>query len=245
MVRRFLPLFFAFVIINLLAAGIAEANGTLRVTFKLKNPDGSELGLENAYVYLQKGEEPPPMEKFFSKPEYILGPTNTAGYLSTSVPPGEYFVRITRRKNTPYTKLGPPEPDDYSWTPVLPILITSGMVTDLGTQYAELFGVPIRISGVVKHARFGNAMENRYVRAQSEPCIQGDPTTWPNYCGPDRFPAQLKTDANGAYTILLKDPGVYYLSVSQFLGLHSYTLGGIGPITVSAGDDLKIDILSY
>jgi hypothetical protein len=243
--KLILSLFFAFVFSNLLAAGTVEANGSLSVTFKLRNPDGTEQGLQNAYVYLRNGAEPPPMERFFSQPAYIFGPTNAAGQLSVNVPPGDYFVRVTKRKNTNGSQYGPPAPGDHSWTPVLPIKITSGLTTNLGTQYAENFGVPIRISGVVKHVRFGNVLANRYVRAQSEPCIQGDQNTWPNQCGPDRFPAQLKTGANGAYTILLKNPGVYYLSVSQFLGPNSYTLGGIGPISVSAGDDLKFDILSY
>jgi hypothetical protein len=250
--RRYFSLFTALILITIFAVGAAEATGTLKVNFKYKNTDGTEQGLEGAYVYLRNAAVPPPMERFFSQADYVFGPADSAGQISVSVPEGQYFFRVTRRAplGSPVRPLGPPEPGDYSWTPILPISITTNAITDLGTQYAESFGTPvIRISGIVRD-RYGRANPGKYVRAQIEPCILGDDITAPNFCGPEKYAAQQTTDADGRYTIFIKNPGQYYIIVSQTLGYigpyNSSTTGvGLGPVTVSAGDDIRLPTIYY
>jgi hypothetical protein len=243
MLRKCIFVITAFIFLNVFAAEASEANGTLRVAFKYKNPDGTEQALPYAYVYLRDAALTPPMERFFSPSDYIFGPTDINGQISVSVPEGQYFLRVTRRNPFAIRPLGPPEPGDYSWTPIAPVSITANMVTELGTQYAGLFNMPIRISGVIKTFD-GNPLQNRYVRAQTEPCTFGDDTTAPNLCGPVKLLAQQKTDAKGAYSIAIRNPGRYYIVVSQTLGPVSgqgnYQTTGksLGNVTVEAGDDV-------
>jgi hypothetical protein len=245
--KQCLSLISAIIFANLCAVGTAEANGTLRVTFKLKRPDNTEQGLPYAYVYLRDAAVAPPMEKFFSPPDYIFGPTNHLGQINVEVPQGQYFVRVTRRN--PYfhssSPLGPPERGDYSWTPISPITITSNTVADLGTQYAESFGgPPIKISGLVKDI-YGKPASNRYVRAQTEPCILGTESSDPNKCGPVKLLAKQRTDANGAYSMTIRNSGSYYIVVSSTLGPQTtpnyITMGkAIGPVTVREGEDITL-----
>jgi hypothetical protein len=250
--RQYLSLLTAFMLITAFAVGTAEANGTLNVTFKYKNTDGTEQGLAGSYVYLRNTAVPPPLERFFSKADYIFGPSNSAGQISVSVPEGQYFIRVTRRApmESAARPLGPPEPGDYSWTPILPISITTNAATDLGTQYAESFGTSsIIISGYVRD-RYGKPSPGRYVRAQTEPCILGDQVTEPNYCGPVQLAAQQRTDANGRYSIIIKNPGQYYIVVSQnlgYIGPYNTSTTGVatGPITVSAGDNITLPSITY
>jgi hypothetical protein len=249
MLKPCLSLISALIFINVLAVGVAEsADGTLRLTFKLKKLDGTEQGLSYAYVYLRDAAELPPMEKFFSPPDYIFGPTNLLGELSVNVPEGQYYLRVTGRNPFQDRPLGPPGPGDYSWSPIVPISITSNTTTDLGTQYAGLFNNPIIVSGIIKTSD-GKPLAGRYVRAQTEPCLLGNDTREPNYCGPVKFLSQ-KTDSNGAYSISVRNPGKYYIVVSNTLGpvnSPNYQTTGktAGPITVQAGDDITMDDIVY
>jgi hypothetical protein len=224
----------------------AEAAGTLRLTFKQKDASGNEQPLANAYVYLRTMAAPPPMEKYFSKPEYIYGPTNSLGVLQVSVPDGDYFIRATRRNPFQIRPFGPPEPGDLTWTPIIPITIANNTVTDLGTQYAESFaGEKIKLFGKIKSS-YGTPIPGKYVRVQVVPCIMGTEYTSPNYCGPVKYLAEQRTDANGEYSITLRNPGTYYVVVSHTLGQAASTIGkSVGPYTVQAGAKLKIPDIIY
>jgi hypothetical protein len=238
-----------------LAMGTAEAsNGTLALTFKYKDAGGSEMPLANAYIYLRSGASVPPMEKHYSRPDLIFGPTNSAGFISINVPAKSYFIRVTRRNDPNQSPYGPPVPGDYSWTPILPITINPGAVTNLGTQYAGLFiNQEIIISGII-YDRFGLPMPGRYVRAQTTPCIIGGEHNEPNYCGPVKLAARQRTDADGRYTLRIREPGVYYIITSRGLGDNGryYLSGwggnpnttghGIGPLNIKAGDRITRDI---
>ena len=246
------------------AGGSAEANGTLKATFK----DTNGNLLSYTYLYLRAASNPSPMEKYFSPADLIYGPFSN-GNVSASVPAGTYKVRLTRRAQTPLTRpYGPPEGNDYTWSPHTSITITNNQTKQLGTQIASTIGTsPIIITGVVKHATTGAPLPGKYVRAQLEPCIEGDfphyyAEDWenyvddwviPNYCGtPAIFPAQTKTDANGNYTILLRNPGTYYIIESnkigdvgwtidkEYVGNRAVTGWQAGPVTVSAGDQITM-----
>jgi hypothetical protein len=238
------------------------ATGTLTVTFKYKDPaTGVEQNLNYGFIYLHDATYPAPMEKFFSKADYILGgPTSTFnGKITVPAPVGTYYVRVLQRKvvggvTRPY---GPPEEGDYSWFQTSPITITAGTTLDLGTKYAKPFSAaPITITGTVKSAS-GAPMAGRYVRAQTEPCKAPINCTdsgceqYGNECGPTKFLAQETTDADGNYTLLLADSGTYYLYTSPcLLSGHNqsdptrclYTAAP-GPVTVIRGDSKTVNMV--
>ncbi len=235
----------------MLSGNAAAADGTLRVTFKYKN-DGAEEALSSAYLYLQNGNQSPPMEKYFKNADYIFGPSDSSGRISASVPEGMYYMRLTKRSPLASPEpLGPPEAGDYTWTDYRLVNITAGTVTDLGTKYAFLFREDhIQITGTLTNSN-GEPLTNRYVKAQIEPCIEADGYYGiaSNSCGPVKFPAQQRTDAEGKYTLLLNEPGTYYIVVSTTLGdKHQRYQGNssstgwyMGPITVEGGDKIVLN----
>lgn len=208
--------------------GSGAANGTLQFTFVYK-ASGVEQPLAQAYVYLRDASQLPPMEKYFSPADYIYGPTDMNGQLSVNVPAGKYFLRITRRApltNTSPQPLGPPEPGDYSWSPIIPVTISANTVTDLGTQIAQAFGTPlIDITGYVEDTT-GAGVPGRYVRAQTQLCSMD----YAN-CGPVKLLATARTDANGKYTLLLNEPGTYFIIESKTLGDQDPSQSAPGNVT--------------
>jgi len=229
--------------------GTAEA-ATLALTFKDKATD---TPLQYGYIYLRSAAS---KEKFFTQPEvrtagnpdHIYGVTNASGVISAAVPNGTYYIRVTRRKNTTdhaKYKFGPPEPGDYSWTPYLPITISAD--TNLGTVYADRFGGAV-VTGVITDKQGGQALVGRYVRAQTEACMTLMVHGQVNQCGPVKLLAEQKTDAQGRYRLVIRDPGVYYIVTSQALGEVSYygnipaTGWSAGPITVDGGAQVTQNI---
>ena len=243
----------------LLFSGTAmAANGTVKVTFKYTNSSGIEQSLANAYLYLRSGSEEPPRQKYFSSADYIFGPSDASGRINVSVPEGTYYLRLTRREPLGGTArpLGPPEKGDYTWTDYRQITVAAGTVTDLGTKYAVPFAEPITITGAIKDRKTGAPLAGRYVRAQTEPCIEADYSSWEpsewidsNRCGPDKYPALQKTDAQGKFTLQLREPGTYYIVESKTLGDRHQEYAGnrnstgwmMGPITVNTGDNIVLN----
>lgn len=242
----------------LLFSSISAANGTVRVTFKTKDGNGVEQPLPYTYLYLRSGTEEPPLEKFFRSADYIFGPSNSLGFISASVPAGTYYIRLTRRAQLggAVRPLGPPEAGDYSWTDYKKITVVNNTVTDLGTKYAVPFAQPISITGVVKDRNTGAPLAGRFVRAQTEPCIEADYSSWDpaewvdsNRCGEEIYLAQQQTDAQGRYTLLLQKPGTYYIVESrtlgdrhqQYSGNRSTTGWAVGPVTVNTGDKIVLE----
>jgi hypothetical protein len=232
------------------------ANGTVRVTFKYRDGSGIEQPLSSTYLYLRQGSETPPLEKYFKKADYIFGPSDIAGRINASVPEGSYFIRLTKRAGAA-EPLGPPQAGDYTWTDYQQITVTANSVTDLGTKYAVPFSKPITITGAVVDYATGAPLSNRYVRAQPEPCIEADYSSFDeaewidtNRCGPVKYLAQQKTDAQGKYTLLLREPGAYYIVTSTRLGDHhppgqyssnpKSTGVSMGPITLNTGDNIVL-----
>lgn len=250
-------------LLTIFSAGVAEAaNGTLKVTFKYKDPaTGVEQGLTYGFIYLRDAAKPAPMERFFSKADYILGgPGNSSanGTITVSVPAGTYYIRVVQRKTTggvtrPY---GPPETGDLTWYQPTPVTITTNATLNLGTKYALPFSTaPVTISGTVRSSS-GTPLEGRYVRAQTEPCLAPVNCTdtgceqYGNECGATKFLAQQATGADGTYTLLLTDPGTYYIYTSPcLLAGHNqndrtrcwYTAAP-APVTVIRGDIKTVDI---
>jgi len=240
------------VLSTMLSLGRAEANGTLTLKFQYVNSSGVAVPLYYAYVYLRSASESPPMEKYFSEPDYIMGPSDTTGTITTSVPAGSYYIRVTRRNTSafPPNPLGPPLIGDYTWYQTQPITISNNVTTNLGTQTSTFFGSSITITGALTNAATGAPLPGRYVRAQSQPCIVGSSTVYPNYCGPDKFAALTPTDANGKYTLQLRTPGTYYLYESSCIG-DSYqdytgnpcmgTGNSLNPVTIQAGVSVTVN----
>jgi hypothetical protein len=237
-----------------LSIGVAEGAGTLKVTFKSQDASGVETPLSYGYVYLRNAASEPPMEKHFSPPDYIFGPTDSLGRITASVPEGTYYVRITRRNPLAVRPLGPPEAGDYTWNQVSTITISTNTITDLGTKIAWAFGsAPVTISGTVTNYS-GTPLGGRYVKATIVPCIQADGYigTPSNQCGPEKHLAMQRTDANGNYTLSLRYPGTFYLYESTCLGdRHVQYDGnpcvgyGTGPVTVNSGERKTVNIVGY
>jgi len=200
------------------------------------------------------------MEKFYKSADYIFGPSNSQGQFNASVPAGTYYVRLTQRSVPGGLNryLGPPETGDYTWTDYQTITVTDNTVTDLGTKYAFLYGDTITVTGVITNANTGEPWAGRYVRAQPVPCIEADYSSeneaeWvdSNGCGPVKYLAQHKTDEQGRYTLMLKEPGSYYIITSRNLGdLHAQYSGNYrstgwstsGPVTINTGDNIVLNM---
>jgi hypothetical protein len=249
-----------FALMVVLAAAEAQAaNGTLKFTFKYQDPStGVVTNLTKAYVYLHDAAKSPPMEKYFSMANYI----NSAGfgngvYLDTHVPAGNWYIRITQRKDVLQGKgpYGPPEAGDLTWFQTVPITIVAGQTLDLGTLYAAPFGSTITITGTVKNSG-GTPLAGRFVRATTVPCTDDGFNYNINQCGQYKFIALQPTDANGNYTLKLRNPGTYYLSSltswDSNPGCSGYcdapifgSAGNPTQITVITGESKTADIIGY
>lgn len=245
-----------------LATPAAAGSGTLKGTFVYTDPVTKvEQGLYNGFIYLHNASKPPPMEKFQSKADYILGITLSSGTFSVSVPEGSYYVRILRRKTTApgasMSQYGPPVEGDYTWMQHRPITVTASKTLDLGKVQAVLYTAsPVTITGTVKSAG-GVPLEGRYVRAQTEPCLAPVNCTdsgceqYGNQCGEVKFLALQTTDAAGKYTLFLPDPGTYYIYSSPCLmpghnlsdSLRCEYSAAPAPVTVKRGDKVSVDIV--
>lgn len=249
-----------FAILTMFCVGLAEAGtGTLKFTLKYNDPStGVVTNVTQAFVYLHDATKPPPMEKFFSRADQILsGSLGTGSYLFTAVPEGTWYIRINQRMTRPQTSagaLGPPEAGDLTWMQTAPITIVAGQTLDLGTLYAYPFApAPITITGTVKNAS-GAPLAGRYVRAQTVPCLDDGYNYNINQCGPVKDLALQPTDANGRYTLLLRDPGTYYIYTSpcisadhnEFSGnVCNYTPASTNPVVVKIRDTKTVDIVAY
>lgn len=236
-------------------------SGTLIFSFNYKDPvSGETAAVPNAYIYLHSAAKAPPMERFFAKADQIFGPSGTGdgSYIISGVPEGSYYIRINQRANaamqTLAGALGPPETGDLTWMQTAPITITSGKTLDLGALYAYPFAsAPITITGVVKSTT-GSPLAGRYVRAQTVPCYDDGYNNNINQCGPVKYLALKPTDANGGYTLIMREPGTYYLYTSpcvtadhdQYTGNRcSYTPAPTNPVTVTVGETKKVDLVVY
>ena len=241
------------------SVGLVEAaNGTLNVRFKYKDPaTGVERFLSNGFVYLHSATKPPPMEKYFSKADYIGSTFTTYATgqpIPQWIPEGTYYIRITQRKVVGMTRpLGPPEVDDYTWSQTSPITIVAGQTLDLGTLYAVPFGPsPITITGTIKNQN-GVPVAGQYVRAQTAPCIGDGYNNNINQCGPAKFLALKPTDVNGKYTLQIKDPGAYYVYTSpcitadhdDYIGNRCRYTAAPGPVIVKLRDTRTLDMVIF
>jgi predicted CXXCH cytochrome family protein len=210
-----------------------STSGTLKFAFTTTDPaTGANSALLRAFTYLRNATKPPPMERFFTRADYIFAPSSSAdgSYTITGVPSGSYFIRINQRadaaQQTSNGALGPPSLGDLTWMQTAPITISTGQTLDLGTLNAYPFAsAPITITGTVRSLN-GVPLAGRYVRAQTEPCMNDGWNDKINQCGPDKNLALQPTDANGKYTILLRDPGAYYIYTSPCISAESYDYSG-------------------
>ena len=255
--NRWAVLFSLCAILTMFSVGPAEAaNGTLTVTFKYKDPATQvDQNLNYAFIYLHDATKPAPMEKFLSKADYILGgPTSTVnGKITVPVPAGKYYIRVLQRKvlggaTRPY---GPPEGGDLTWFQTSPVTIVAGATLDLGTRYATPFGTAITITGTVKDHN-GTPLVGRYVRATTEPCYEAGYDWGSNQCGPVKFMALNPIDADGKFTLYLRDAGNYFLSLlyswDTTIGCSGYCapqIIGTGtqplPVSVQMGEAKNLD----
>jgi len=245
--------------LTMFSVGMAEAaTGTLKYSFKSKDPvTGVVTNLSTGFLYLRDASKPPPMEKFFSKADYInLASLGNGNYSDSNVPVGTWYIRITQRKTTGATTrpLGPPQEGDYTWSQTVPITIVAGQTLDLGTLYAIPFGSSLMtITGTIKNQR-GEPVAGRFVRAQTEPCLDDGYNGNINQCGPDKFIALMPTDANGKYVLQLKNPGAYYVYTSPCLTASyddytgnrcDYTAAPGGPFIVKLRDTKTVDMVVF
>lgn len=253
---RVFLIFSLFAITSTFSAGPSDAaTGTLKYTFKYKDPaTGVVTNLTTGYVYLHDATKPPPMEKFFFRADYIDCKSFGNGtYSDPNVPAGTWYIRITQRKAGTRPN-GPPAAGDYTWFQTAPITIVAGQTLDLGTLYAYPFGpAPITITGTVRSPS-GAPLAGRYVRAQTVPCIEGSYDTTSNQCGPAKDLALQPTDANGKYTLVLRDPGAYYIYTSPCLTIDydeytgnrcRYTPAPTNPVIVKIRDVKTVDMVAY
>ena len=75
-----------FALVTLAATGTAEANGTLRVTFKFFDTNGIAQPLPYTYLYLRDSSPPPSIEKHFTPADYIFDPANSSEKNTTISP---------------------------------------------------------------------------------------------------------------------------------------------------------------
>jgi hypothetical protein len=242
----------------MVTAGLAEAaNGTLTFYLKTKDPTtGVESPVLRAFLYLHDATKPPPMEKYFSAADYILWGAYSGGLYRISVPEGRWFMRMTQRadpaKQSTYWSKGPPQAGDLTWMQTAPVTIVAGQTLNLGTLYAYPFGsAPITITGTVRSSS-GAPLAGRYVRAQTVPCISDGFDNNINQCGPVKDLALNPTDANGKYTLVLRDPGTYYLYTSPCLTNKFYSYVGNAcvytpapnnPIVVKIRDNIVVNMV--
>ncbi len=245
--KKWLEVYIVFMLLPLLFAGMAEANGTLTATFQYTDAGGAIHPLDHAYVYLQPGGQLSPRGQFFKSAKYILGPTDTGGNITASVPEGSYHVRITRRAPLTATPTqaqayGPPRAGDYTWQYGGPasatITVTTGGTVALGAVNASVFQAPMTISGQVVAG--GVPAAGVFVKATQTPCTSngvcqacytgicyGIPGG-PSQCGPVKYSAF--TDSNGNYTINLPNPGTYYIYAEKYPGSTNRSYTGPWPV---------------
>ena len=264
-----LTLFFSlFLLTALFSVTVAEGAGSLTVTVRGKNASGVTVPLAYAYVYLRSAAKEPPMEKYFTPPDLILGPSAANGTITAGgIPEGDYHVRVTRRNplGGVTRPLGPPEKGDYTWNQARPITISTNTTTNLGIKDTWAFNTPMTISGKVTSYVNGSPLPNRYVRLQIGQCVEGsyptyysedpDESLWvdPNECNGRSLNKKLaleRTDVNGNYTIVLREPGTYYVYESTCLGdQHQEYVGNpcigfsAGPVTINAGEQKTVNII--
>ncbi len=225
-VKRIFIVLVMLALATVLFAGTAMANGTITATF-IYNGSGINQPLAGAYVYLHAYPQGAPiMEKYFRAAQYILGPSDANGNISVSVPEGIYHIRITRRAPlsaipTQAQAYGPPRSGDYTWHMAgssSTITVAAGSAINLGTVYAQVFNsAPIAISGQV----FSNCPTCPFFVMATTTLIH--PGVY--YPQPGiKYPAEAPTDSNGNYTIILRNPGTYYI----------YALSGV-PASGTAG----------
>jgi hypothetical protein len=176
------------------------------------------------------------------------------------VPAGNYYIRVLQRKvvGAVTRPFGPPEAGDLTWFQTTPITIGASATLDLGTKYALPFSSsPVTITGTVTSSS-GTPQVGRYVRAQTVPCIAPLNCTgtgceqYGNECGPTKFLAQQTTDAAGNYTLLLANPGTYYLYTSPCLmaghnqkdGARCWYTAAPAPVTVINGDSKTVNMVA-
>jgi hypothetical protein len=237
--------FCLFVMAMAISSDCLAGTGTLTVTFEYKDNKGVEQPLTDAYVYLHDESKKPHVNGMFNKPSYILGPSDSSGRINATVPEGRYYIRITKRRNPQSgnaNKFGPPEPMDYTWSQTNTITIRTNATTDLGIKYAGLFTAPITITGTVTSTT-GDPAEGLYVSAQTEPCYADGDNGDESQCGPVKILARKRTDADGQYTLALRDPGTYYVYVGTCLsgevmpsGARSCVHDFGGKLTVQLGE---------
>ena len=243
-------------------SNITTSNGgTLKFTLKSKDPaTGITSSVLRAFTYLHAATKPPPMERYFARADYIFGPAGASdgSYIVTGVPAGSYYIRLNQRadvaQQTSDGSLGPPENGDLTWMQTAPVTITAGQTLDLGMLYANPFAsAPITITGTVRNSG-GVPLKGRYVRAQTVPCYDDGYNGNINQCGPVKNLALQPTDANGKYTMQLKDPGVYYIYTSPCISTDyqdytgnvcRYTAAPSNPVMVKIRDTKTVDLIAY
>jgi len=237
----------------------AAGNGTLIFSFQYKDPVTAVVTpVPTAYVYLHNATKPPPMEKYFSMADQILWGAFGNGNYRVTVPEGTWYIRINQRadpaKRSSMGSKGPPQIGDLTWMQTAPFTISAGQTVNLGTLYAYPFAsAPITITGTVTNGS-GVPLAGRYVRAQTVPCTSDGYDNDVNQCGPVKDLAMQPTDANGKYTLVLRDPGAYYLYTSPCISSDyspytgnrcTYTPAQGNPVTVKLRDTVTVNITVY
>ncbi len=225
--------------------GSAQGTGIVTVTAKYID-NGIEKPLENAYLYLHDStRKPHPQQSVFNKPHYVLGPSDSSGKISQRVAAGTYVVRITKRNDTSTaTDVGAPQSRDYTWKPSTTITITANATTDLGTAYASLYSPSTVITGTVT-LQTGELQAGRYIRAVDTPCLTVDGYIYDlQQCGSNKPAAVKRTDANGQFTLELKDPGTFYIYTSTCRGGEGCTGEFAGSVTAQSGETKTLNIVT-